>query len=659
MNRRLLWIVVGLALVGVLCVGGWIGLGRWRLHVQRQRDVRNLEEARKALGAGAWSEAERLHRDSRQIGFPNAHLVREWEQVELQLALGSEDPVRLLGLYQKDRVAVEANERASLALVRALNELGRREEGRALRERWRGRETARDAWLFLDVDGLLGGGKEGEAQRLLEGAKFLGDAEGMRLVRLARLTQSPKRVEALLDEALLAAPTNAFVLTARGRFYESREDARLAAFEYGSALALDPTDLGLREQAGDFLYRAGSVDSALAVWSAAPGGRTSESLWLKTWFWSRTVKPLPAGMVDPAVAGEWAPYVALLKGLPAGRWWDAEAAGRVTNGRELSLKRPELGLLELLDACARRDWAAVVEVTGRAGRKETLSAELENALHEYGTWRATGRVAAAPGRHRPVLEQRGDRHPLLVELDGLFHGARVGRRSEVKFPAGLAALAESDRLVPAILLAVGWPEAALRLTPEGALPGGVPELYVVEHGMALRVNRGAAAAEQFLSGARRGPAVDCARGEVLLALKQREEGRALLRPHAGLTNQHGMRAAYLLAVDALERGAPVEATGFLESNRTLASAVTGRELRAQIALAAGREEEAAKLFGALATESPLAARYLVERAKRAGDNGKALELVGRLSRRFPDNPELRLEWLELRRRVSGGGGGAK
>lgn len=299
MSRKLLW-TVGLVVSGLaLILGGYLGLTRWRVHVHRQRDLRNLTEARRALEGGAVAEARRLHTDSRELGFPNEHLQQDWKRLELDLALNDPDPLRLLSIYQSDRRLVEGNEQASLALVGALRQLGRREEERSLREAWRGKETRKDGWLFLDAEGLVAAGHELEARKLLESQRFQGDAEGLRLVRLARLLTRGNQIEPLLDQAILAAPTNAVVLTARGRFYESQGSLRLADFEFASALAIDPADRGLREQAGDFLFRAGARETAIEVWSSDPSGRMSETLWLKSWFWRRVLKPGTQALKEP------------------------------------------------------------------------------------------------------------------------------------------------------------------------------------------------------------------------------------------------------------------------------------------------------------------------------------------------------------------------
>ncbi len=651
MNRKLIWIGAGLVLLLMLGVGGGYGFSRWRVHVQRQRDLRNLSEARRALSTGAIEDARRHHADSRQLGFPNPHLVRDWQRIELELAVSSRDPLRLLSLFQSDRAVVESDERASLALVASLRQLGRREEERALREKWRGKEMAKDSWMFLDVEALIEASREVDAQRLLESNRFTGDAEGMRLVRLARLKNLGGQVEPLLDQALLAAPTNALVLSARGKFYESQGDVRLAAFEYASALALDPGDAALREQAGDFLFRAGARETAIGVWSSGPAGTLGEAAWLKAWFWRRALRPVGELAAAPAVAGELAPVVGMLRGLPPGRLWDPEAAGRIVNIRDLFVRRPEFSALEILDVSARRDWAALAEAVERPGRRESLSPEMENAFYELAVWRSTGKVAPAPGRFHSEVSARRGRHPLLVELDGGFQKARLNRTNQPVLSAGTMALVTSDRLIPAVLLAVEWPEAALQLTPKASPTAGLPELYLVEHAMALRSNRGAAEADAFLSGLARTPVIDCARGEVLMALQKRDDARALLKPHAALTNRHGMRAAYLMGVDALERKAWTEATAYIDGNRAFAASITGRELRAQVVLASGDVAGAEKLFAPMATESPVAARFLAERAKARGDWVAARDLVAKLSRSFPDNPGIRSELLELRRKT--------
>jgi tetratricopeptide (TPR) repeat protein len=653
MSRKLVWTVgLGIAVLALL-LGGYFGLTRWRVHVQRQRDIRNLTEARRALEAGSVTEARRLYSDSRELGFPNAHLQQDWKRLELDLALNDPDPLRLLSIFQSDRALVEGNERACLSVVGALRQLGRREEERAVRERWRGKETVKDGWLFLDAEGLVAAGREPEARKLLESQRFEGDAEGLRLVRLARLLSRGNQIEPLLDQAILAAPTNVVVLTARGRFYESQGSLRLAAFEFASALAVDPSDRGLREQAGDFFFRAGARETAIEVWSSDPSGRLNEVLWLKSWFWRRVLKPSAQPLKDPTERGELAPFIAVLQGLPPKRFWDAEAVRRIPNVREIQSRRPEFVALEILDACVRRDWPGLVEVLDRPGRQDSLSPELENALYELGHWRVNGRAAAAPGRFEADVRSRENRHPLLKELGEIFAKSRAARSTTVAFPATLQALVTSDHGIAAMLLAVEWPEMALLLTPEGPVPPGVSELYLLEHAMALRSNRGAAEAEAFLSGLQRTPAIDCLRGEVLLALGKAEEGRGLLKPHSGLTNRHGMRAAYLLGIDALERKAWEEGRGFIRGNASLAASIQGRELEAQLALAAGNMAGAESLFAPLARESPVAARFLAERAKARGDFAAARDHVARLAGSFPDNPQLRLELLELRRKAGG------
>jgi hypothetical protein len=242
---------------------------------------------------------------------------------------------------------------------------------------------------------------------------------------------------------------------------------------------------------------------------------------------------------------------------------------------------------------------------------------------------------------------------LLKELGETFARARATRSATVGFSPELRALVTSDHGISALLLAVEWPEMALLLAPDGPVPAGVPELYLIEHAMALRSNRGPAEADKFLSGLNRSAPVDCLRGEVLLALRKTDEGRLLLKPHASLTNRHGMRAAYLLGIDALERKAWDEGRAFIHGNPSLAGSIQGRELEAQLALAAGNLTAAESLFTPLAKESPVAARFLAERAKARGDFASARDHLARLAGSFPDNPALRLELLELRKKAGG------
>ena len=60
----------------------------------------------------------------------------------------------------------------------------------------------------------------------------------------------------------------------------------------------------------------------------------------ETAFWRRVLKPSPEPMAAPAEAGELAPFVALLQGLPPKRHWDTEAAQKIPNAREIMGRRP-------------------------------------------------------------------------------------------------------------------------------------------------------------------------------------------------------------------------------------------------------------------------------------------------------------------------------
>jgi cytochrome c-type biogenesis protein CcmH/NrfG len=69
--------------------------------------------------------------------------------------------------------------------------------------------------------------------------------------------------------------------------------------------------------------------------------------------------------------------------------------------------------------------------------------------------------------------------------------------------------------------------------------------------------------------------------------------------------------------------------------------VTGRELRARLALLSGREQEAKRLYGAIANESTEAKSYLARLAYQNEDWIRAKELTEDLLREHPSSLPLR------------------
>ena len=79
--------------------------------------------------------------------------------------------------------------------------------------------------------------------------------------------------------------------------------------EYVAALQADPTNLVMRDQLAEFYRRCGSIDDALAVWTADASKPVFDFMWVKTFFWSRVSQPVK---LVAARQDELAPLVKML-----------------------------------------------------------------------------------------------------------------------------------------------------------------------------------------------------------------------------------------------------------------------------------------------------------------------------------------------------------
>jgi len=130
-------------------------------------------------------------------------------------------------------------------------------------------------------------------------------------------------------------------------------------------------------------------------------------------------------------------------------------------------------------------------------------------------------------------------------------------------------------------------------------------------------------------------------GEMLLAVGRIDEGNALLSRLARSDNDAGMRAAWLLATEALEAGKREEARLLIHAQPRLERDVIGKELLARIDLAEGDQKDADQRYAAISSRSLEARAYLAREAYAHQDWQKAQALTIQMLEEMPDDMTLR------------------
>jgi hypothetical protein len=138
----------------------------------------------------------------------------------------------------------------------------------------------------------------------------------------------------------------------------------------------------------------------------------------------------------------------------------------------------------------------------------------------------------------------------------------------------------------------------------------------------------------------------------------RADAEPALRRLAARQDDTGHAASWLLATRLLELGRAGEAAALVSASASLVRAPEGKALLARAALAAGRKEDARKLFEPLAETSLEAGAWLAREAYAAGDLATARRLTEFWAARYPDELQLRANLNAIIAAEQAGGKGA-
>lgn len=405
------------------------------------------------------------------------------------------------------------------------------------------------------------------------------------------------------------------------------EEARI---EYVAALTAAPNDVVRRDQLAEFYRRRGAGALASQTWRDGLTPTAPDFLWLRMrlWerLWGRDGAPLP-----PPSPGAWTPLIDGLADLAADRFWSDRVLADEALARR-AVTRPAVGFLRVLECLRTADEAGAMLLLGGMSETErgwdaTAVAMLQVVLR----WRATGvkpRDGELPGAAKGLAA-----HVLLEQLRAWPAG---------DLPVETARLLRGPDAWTALMLACGWPEAALTMagTRLASPAPELPDWFYYGVAAALRERRSGAAALAYLAQAPTTPLLRLQAAELHWG-EGDPAGRVGLAELAGMTGAVGYRAAWILATAAAEQGDPGAARAWVLGQPELAASPTGRALLARLALAEGDAAGAAAWYAQLGPDSLEAGMFLAREAFAAGRWAEARELTNALLERFPGELALR------------------
>ncbi|AKC83530.1 hypothetical protein IMCC26134_13470 [Verrucomicrobia bacterium IMCC26134] len=615
-----------------------VGKWWWRDAAARAALTWTLVATKRSVGDSRWEEARAiLDYQARRRGRPAEPVaVRRWAELEFRAAAGLRDFAAMEALFARYPELAGLDEEAALLLWRLARASGDDAAAVTIRELWRGSEKMPLAWICAEVDVLWASDRCEEAKSLL--AKVTDGSPGSFelpiLLRQAMLaTDGAARFEELAI-AYRIDPMNADLRGLRAILQERTGQTAQARVNYVAALAADPGNQLRRDDLASFYLRQGDLATAVRTWREGLDEKSPDYLWVRVVFWRRMlgVPALDAAEGLPAVRR--ARFVGWLADLPPDRFWDEKGYLALNLPDAHAQTEPSVFWLRLLEQIRGGDWAGAGDfISSAPTRAASIAPSLLASLRTTVAVRQ-GKSPADVGLASPgPFPLAGAHRWWWVTAKAL----RGGREAIAEFtPVAMGPQAASAALLaagwngPAVALA-GWSSASTLDTP------GWIRLGLLE---ARRMVRGTLDALVWGRTLPEYPETDYAVAALKLSAG-RSDAVSDLRQLAADEGATGYAAGLLLATWLMERDHVAEATALVESTPALAAAPEGVALLARAHLAAGRKDEASKLYAPLAEISLEAGAWLAREAFAKGDLDNARWLTEFWLRQYPEDTQLR------------------
>ena len=466
--------------------------------------------------------------------------------------------------------------------------------------------------------------------------------EAQRLIRLALVTAERDPVEAckLLDQAVAMQPTNSVARWSRGEVLERMGRMRMARVEYVSALTASPGNLYWRDQLAEFYLRSHNHDLAVATWQETPVKPFPDFIQLKLQFFNRVLRPDQTNSPVATAPGELEPLVRLIEGLKPGRFFDAEAFKRLPFAGSYAAQRPEVFWLRLLDLLQTGGESAALDMfTTEAPRLQSWDPDLAGAVARVLYYRKKQSLNP-PGIAFRSMWAETNRPPFFALIERAARDEQAAPDHKAKLSPDFSSLLRGSNIFSHLFMTAGWREAALQLRHSPHVEPGEPDALTAAYAEALSLNRNAGAALDFLGNGALPLATTLVRAELLLEVGRKDDARGQLRGMAKHNSPTGVRAASLLALDAIERKDYAGARQCIADQPLLAQSNLGKEMLARMALAENRPADAEALYHSIESTSIEAKSWLARKAFAEKRWKDARRIVNESLELIPDSPEL-------------------
>jgi tetratricopeptide (TPR) repeat protein len=642
LKRVLPFLCLAVVLIGAIALSVYAYL-KWQRNVQVEAWEITYSDAKQLLQAGDSTEALELlntHFSPKQAG-PDQ---QKWPPLMVQAALDSHAYSQLESLVATYPGVLMENESAALWWMRAQMHLKAPEPAEKLRAQWpESKRKLPNRWRLLEADELVRAGEVSDALDSLNSWQGQGHDEVNRQLRIALLAgdDSTAILEAL-NAAYVAMPRSAELRAISAEFLERMGDTVQARRNYIAAFLLEPENPLYGHLLAKFYLRLNAMPQAIQTWRDCYAASGDQRAWWDAWFWERVTRSRGEAL-PPSVGEWWGALTQLLAETPNDAFLSSGFLAEYVRPPAILTNSEAYYWLWTLELIREQDEAAALDVLRNMPKARTsVAPELRVCLQALLEWRVEGiwpRGVAFNANARV--------HRWLRFLEDY----RPTKAPDASEPLNvMESFLASDYAVGSLLLANGWLAAADRLLP-GPVPATLYENEPALSWLPFADTKSQAALYGSSAGMARGEAyvddlaVQGLVGEFLLLNGDIPAGLAQLSRVAATPGPVGYRAAYLVALAALEQDDWERFNAILAQRQDLLESVAGQELQARAALAQGDRTTAAAVYTDLGAESVEGCVFRYQTALERGDYKAARAVLAVLLDLAPNEPKFR-QWLD-------------
>jgi predicted Zn-dependent protease len=568
------------------------------------------------------------------------------EQERLRLTLNAAallgDESILKDLFTYNPTLFAHKEGAALMLAPRLLLLGDFAGFETLMEPFQSKPKRSPEWQLLKADSLALQHKPAEAIKLLEEMRASGEYESMRQLRLALLAENdhPKVAFERLTKAMKFQPANSDFHYFRAQLLENGSKADLAALELKQATEKSPENPFYRQELVDHYLRLGQFPKAYQSLQNFNVAISSSPLWIDAILLDRVYKPFATHFDGQYLPKDReTPLLRYLLTIDRSEYWDDAAIKPQPLVAKLAEQSPEVLWLHELAYLKKDEEKEALQFLVEHPLMERLYPQLYKGLQTLLTYRLTPAKIQQPAEDLKAL-LNAEAHPYLQSL------------ALTPYNKELELLLTSDAAIPALFLANGWNEAAIRLNPLTAFPKDLPKWITFSYTQALKENRGPLAALEFAQAQPKSLQLDFLIAEILVQQGKGSEAEPTLKQLAKSPTKLGEQSTKLLADLYISRGQWGKTAEALSLNPAFAASLAGKERLAKVYIKLNKGTEAEAIYQTILNQSDEAKSYFAVKAFQNKDYKQALTLTKQLLQKHPYRQDLKTQLQKINEAVT-------